>query len=70
MTQKTAFYNLKDRLYRTPKPPFEARNTAFHGLFCVTELHIHTQIRIKLLVIKYLIMHTFQAIFTSVSILF
>lgn len=70
MTQKTAFYNLKDRLYRTQKPPFEDRNTAFHGLFCVAKLHIHTQTRIKLLVIKYLITHTFQAIFTSVSILF
>lgn len=70
MTQKTAFYNLKDRLYRTQKSPFEDRNTAFHGLFCVAELHIHTQTRIKLLVIKYLIMHTFQVIFTSVGILF
>lgn len=70
MTQKTAFYNLKDRLYRTQKPPFEDRNTAFHGLFCVAKLHIYTQTRINLLVIKHLIMHTFQAIFTSVSILF
>ena len=70
MTQKTAFYNLKDRLYRTQKPLFEDRNTAFHRLFCATKLHTRAQMKIKLLVIKHLIMHTFQTIFTPVGILF